>query len=343
VLWSPWLNTVWRGNLYEYKSGLFADVMYSNNRPFREGALLFKEPAALEQVALLYQRYSRFDESSYSVANATYFNLQGASALRLGRYSVPLEDEVVLSVQRPLSSSEVNGYLNSPNAFKWAANAILQSGRTKQIRYGLLSNGERGGGGGVGSAFFKDAVHDIEYARLPEQGKLKNIFLDVSTADIAFAPDNASISELAGLELPMSIANSQFLLEALIQCILEQLPPRLRPQSGCAVLIGGHRRTYMNDLASDFLRRILGANGYVDITALDFDECDVRYVCLMSPRCVCLLLLFASKETTAHTSSFSSPTRSAASLQRAGLQPSPPCASFSQVTKTWAAWQGPLG
>jgi hypothetical protein len=38
--------------------------MYANAGPFREGALLFKSRTELEQVALLYQRYERFDESA---------------------------------------------------------------------------------------------------------------------------------------------------------------------------------------------------------------------------------------------------------------------------------------
>jgi len=54
VVWAPWMETIWFGNLYDYRAAYFSDVMYSNNVPFREGALLFKDAARATSLALLY-------------------------------------------------------------------------------------------------------------------------------------------------------------------------------------------------------------------------------------------------------------------------------------------------
>ena len=43
VEWAPWMETIWFGNQYDYRSAYFHDVMYSNNKPCREGALLFSD------------------------------------------------------------------------------------------------------------------------------------------------------------------------------------------------------------------------------------------------------------------------------------------------------------
>jgi hypothetical protein len=96
VEWAPWMETVWFGNYYDYRSAFFQDAMYSNNKPCREGALLFQDAAQAQQVALLYQRYKKFDDSSYATSNATFFNLFGSTSLRVGRYKLPQGDEVLL-------------------------------------------------------------------------------------------------------------------------------------------------------------------------------------------------------------------------------------------------------
>ena len=70
VEWAPWMESIWFGNFYDYRAAYFHDVMYSNNIPAREGALLFKETDKAIQLALLYQRYKKFDTSSYSTPNA---------------------------------------------------------------------------------------------------------------------------------------------------------------------------------------------------------------------------------------------------------------------------------
>lgn len=300
VLWAPWLGSRWLGNLYEYKSGLFNEVMYSNNRPFREGALLYKEKRSLEQIALLYQRYNRFDESSYTVANATYFNLQASSALRLGRYSVPLEDDVVVSVQRPLSAAELDGYLLAPNALKWAFNALLQQIRLRTVRFDQIagggggSGGARGQEGGAGAGrrkegqtakseggFFRQAVYDIEYAQMDREHSTSggHVVLGIGPLELLAAGDAADVvsDQQDGLAVPMRVANSQFFLEALFQRVLDRWIEVVGAVAckDCAVLIGGYRGTPMNELACAFLQRILKANGFTDVTLLDFEECDV--------------------------------------------------------------------
>lgn len=69
VEWAPWMETIWFGNFYDYRTAFFHDVMYSNYKPCREGALLYKQSKQAIQMALLYQRYKKFDESSYSLPN----------------------------------------------------------------------------------------------------------------------------------------------------------------------------------------------------------------------------------------------------------------------------------
>ena len=292
VLWAPWLNTKWLGNLYDYRSGLFSDVMYSNNRPFREGALLFQQQTALEQIALLYQRYNRFDETSYAAEDATFFNVQAASALRLGRYSLPIDQEVVLSVQRPLAPGEVRRYLNTPNVIKWAANAIMQQKRMKRHRFLNMDLGD--------GSFFKTAVVDIEYSD-DVWAAGSGVLAAESAAAIAsecreslaqmWRPAEEVVGVMApfcgGIKIPMRIANSANFLETLVQCILASVPGGIGDVSmidpdegGYNLLIGGYRDTPMNQLACHILERQLVASLGVahGVTLLDFQECDVRLV-----------------------------------------------------------------
>lgn len=49
------------------------------------GAVLFKESAQARQIALLYQRYKKFDQTSYSISNVTFYNLFAAESVRMGR------------------------------------------------------------------------------------------------------------------------------------------------------------------------------------------------------------------------------------------------------------------
>ena len=50
------------------------------------GAVLFKNPDQARQIALLYQRYKKFDQTSYSISNVTFYNLFAAESVRVGRY-----------------------------------------------------------------------------------------------------------------------------------------------------------------------------------------------------------------------------------------------------------------
>lgn len=85
VVWAPWMETVWMGNAYDYRAAFFSDVMYSNNKPFKEGALLFKESSKAIAMAMLYQRYPKYSQQHHSVSNMTLFNVFADRAARLGR------------------------------------------------------------------------------------------------------------------------------------------------------------------------------------------------------------------------------------------------------------------
>jgi len=276
--------------------------MYSNNRPFREGALLYKEEEALEQIALLYQRYRRFDESSYTAANATYFHLQGLSALRLGRYSIPLDGQVSLAIQRPISSSTMKTYLNTPNPLKWAANSLLQRSRMSNIRFSdwiaeeketamikgtesRASNRNRNDG----TSLFKQAVLNIEYAQFSGQDSSKSRparSIAIDTNFLGIAAKDFTVSTSYGIQVPMDTANSQFFVEALIQCILNQnvnanlSDKESKPMQNHRVLVGGFRDTPINQLASEIIQRMTASFGCTDVALLEFDECDIRYVTL---------------------------------------------------------------
>ena len=55
--------------------------MYSNNIPFKEGALLYDDPEYSKNMALIYQRYKKFDQASYSLPNATFYNIFGLRSI----------------------------------------------------------------------------------------------------------------------------------------------------------------------------------------------------------------------------------------------------------------------
>ena len=126
------METIWFGNYYDYRSAYFHDVMYSNQKPGREGALLFRDPLSSLQLALLYQRYKKFDERSYGLSNGTFFNVFSAEPLRLGRYQLPQCDTVILCATDPLTYSELKRYLNSFNVLKWFKAKFLQQKRKRQ-------------------------------------------------------------------------------------------------------------------------------------------------------------------------------------------------------------------
>jgi len=294
VIWAPWLNTKWLGNIYEYKSGLFHDPMYANAGPFREGALLFKSRAELEQVALLYQRYERFDESAYAQGDSAYFNLQGKSALRLGRYSIPLEKQVVLTVQRPLSPSKVKSYLGMPPFLKWAANGLLQAGREAAVDVQMLGESD--------TSFFKRTVLAIEYdAHTDDRGKSAS--MELSSPDVVFFGEQEKTGLVPRADgvvsIPTAKANSQLFLEALFQALIDQFFFEGVRGGECELLIGGQRDTAMNSLAVELLKRVALGNGLTRINQLDFDDCDPSVFTESGPtsRPTLLVLLTSNKET----------------------------------------------
>ena len=139
IEWAPWMETIWLGNYYDNRSAYFHYVMYSNQKPGREGALLFRDPLSSLQLALLYQRYKKFDERSYGLSNGTFFNVFSAEPLRLGRYQLPQCDTVILCATDPLTYSELKRYLNSFNVLKWFKAKFLQQKRKRQYILQVLT------------------------------------------------------------------------------------------------------------------------------------------------------------------------------------------------------------
>ena len=68
--WAPWMETVWMGNYYDYRSAFFSDVMYTNNVPGKEGALLYRDSARAMQMALLYQVRRLWRHTKHNAARA---------------------------------------------------------------------------------------------------------------------------------------------------------------------------------------------------------------------------------------------------------------------------------
>ena len=248
IEWAPWMETIWFGNAYEYKSAYFHDVMYSNNVPCKEGALLFRNPEKATKIALLYQRYKKFDQSSYSLSNATFFNIFGAEAsLRVGRYKVPLSDELLLCTTDPLTYSEMGRYLNSFNALKWFKSKFFQQKRKRQISISINSND-----------FFDNAIHFLEYGRivdrLPSNSPIELPIVPITPDRLeSMMHENCSSSLLL---MPLSTANSQYFLESFLQSILVQF--QAQHDIPLKVLIGGDDGLLNAFAISIFLRVGLG-------------------------------------------------------------------------------------
>lgn len=228
IEWAPWMETIWFGNYYDYRSAFFHDVMYSNNQPGREGALLFRDPEQALQVALLYQRYKKFDASSYSAANATFFNLFGEETLRIGKYKVPQSDSVILCATDPLTASDVRRYLNSFNALKGLRSLFLQQKRKRQYLMAVDRSAD------YARSFFPEAVHKLEYLRILDHPVFRRrytykrgsscFYQDVPILSTRLPLDSTCISlAFEGLVLPIMIANSQYVLENLCQGIAEAI------------------------------------------------------------------------------------------------------------------------
>jgi hypothetical protein len=276
VEWAPWMETIWFGNIYEYRSAFFHDVMYSNNKPSREGALLYRDSERSLLMALLYQRYKRFDVESYSLSNATFFNIFSTESLRIGRYKIPLTNEVILCITDPLTFSEMKRYLNSFNAFKWFRSKFFQQKRKRQY---ILSMPVKETD--VKSSTLSDFVYLIEYGRLAMSKRSQDPFvkipilpLSLSNVDDIFIIDNPikqlpeKLSEFDSFESKQKStfltsvisANSQYFFENFFQSILSYLKLKTSRQfSDTNILIGGDGRI-LNDLAIDMFVQIAHGN-----------------------------------------------------------------------------------
>lgn len=279
IEWAPWMETIWFGNYYDYRSAYFHDVMYSNNQPGREGALLFRDPEQALQVALLYQRYKKFDASSYSAANATFFNLFGEETLRIGKYKVPQSDSVVLCATDPLTASDVRRYLNSFNALKGLRSLFLQQKRKRQYLMSVDRSAD------YARSFFPEAVHKLEYLRILDHPVFRRryrrstFYQDVPILSTRLPLDSSCTSSaFEGLVLPIMIANSQYVLENLCQGVAEAIAQAAYEHRYCEmedsshtqggeislrdllrdvhVTVGGDGRL-LNDFAIEMLVRVL--------------------------------------------------------------------------------------
>lgn len=281
VEWAPWMETIWFGNIYDYRSAFFQDVMYSNSKPFKEGALLYKDSYRSLMIALLYQRYKRFDTSSYSLINATFFNVFGVDSLRVGRYKVPLTNEVILCTTDPLTSTEMKRYLNTFNPIKLFASKYFQQKRkrqyvinitdtssssTSQLLSGVPTSGKPTKGS---SNFLFDSVYLIEYGRLAMSNRVKDPSATIPISPLPIQSllrskievvNRGMRSERAVLAVPISEANSQYFLENLFQSIFTHLirDCRMDPKS-IRVLFGGDGRL-LNDLATEIGVRVAVGN-----------------------------------------------------------------------------------
>lgn len=279
VEWAPWMETIWFGNIYDYRSAFFHDVMYSNSKPFKEGALLYKDSYRSLMIALLYQRYKRFDTSSYSLANATFFNVFGGQALRVGRYKAPLTNEVILCTTDPLTSTEMKRYLNTFNPIKWFASQYFQQKRKRQYIMDITDSSSSStatllkntvppppGKLSAGSSnFLFDSVYLIEYGRLAMSDRAKETSVTIPVAPLPLqsilrARIEVGSNHRAVLGAQMSEANSQYFLENLFQSVLAHLSQEHGIDfKSMRILLGGDGRL-INDLAMEVAIRVAVGN-----------------------------------------------------------------------------------
>lgn len=255
IIWAPWLETIWFGNAYDYRAAFFHDVIYSNNMPYKEGALFFRNKISAQKIALLYQRYRKFDLSSYSAQNATFYNIFGEQSLRIGRFKYPLTDNLILCVMDPLTFSDMRRYFNTFNLLKLFQKKYFQLKRKRQKVLSIKN-----------PLFLNEAVHTIEYSHFVEQ----QILSSGSKEKVCIIPTIAPIQFSAGtsgLRVSTAIANSQHFLEILFQSILQNIircHSSASSNSGSSdqaltVLISGDGR-YLNSLAIDVFLRVAAGN-----------------------------------------------------------------------------------
>lgn len=272
VEWAPWMETIWFGNQYEYRSAYFHDAMYSNNMPFREGALLYSDQRKALEVALLYQRYKKFDMDSYSLPNATFFNIFGAESLRVGRYKVPQGDSVILCTTDPLTFTEMRRYFNSLAPLKWFRSKFMQQKRKRQFIMNIGAGGDGSdvgvlvGGGRDGGSFFSTCVHKIEHGQWEESDIKKNKLgkgqrvpvLPIDSASLGYVDDSQG---QGGLCVPTNVANSQYFIESLVHNVLVYASRATGEDiSNLNVYMGGDGRL-LNSFATELALRVMTGDG----------------------------------------------------------------------------------
>lgn len=258
IIWAPWLETIWFGNAYDYRAAFFHDVMYSNNLPFKEGALFYRNKNSAQKIALLYQRYKKFDLSSYSAQNATFYNIFCDQSLRIGRFKYPLTDELILCVMDPMTFSDMRRYLNTFNLIKLFQKKYFQIKRKRQVVLNIKN-----------PLFLNEVVHTIEYSHIEELSNNKGGKDKIHIIPV-LSPIHISAGT-SGLRVSSANGNSQHFLEILFQSILKNLinlkknKQGLRDEIGrdkddaLTVFIGGDGR-YLNTLAIDIFLRIAAGN-----------------------------------------------------------------------------------
>ena len=272
------METIWFGNIYEYRSAYFHDVMYSNNQPGKEGALLYRDRVQATSLALLYQRYRKFDKDCYNVENATFYNVFGTETVRIGRYKIPQTNEIVLCTTDPLTYTDMMRYFNSFPPVKYFRSQFMQQKRKRQ--YVLNTRGHdktegkgKGNGKGKGKSlrdpevFFQEAVHLVEYGlfrefkdkvdiksplRLPIHPLPQDLKDEMLSSTSILDPTDRRIS------LPLYKANSQYFLEQLFQVILNNLSESMKLQEA-VITIGGDGRM-LNDFAVDTFLAVAAGN-----------------------------------------------------------------------------------
>lgn len=270
------MDTIWFGNIYEYRSAYFHDVMYSNNQPAKEGALLFKDRVQATSLALLYQRYRKFDKDCYSIENATFFNIFGTETVRIGRYKVPQTDEIILCTTDPLTYTDMMRYFRSFAPMKYFRSQFMQQKRKRQY---ILNTRNYDGTNSKDDPlrdpeiFFRRAVHFIENglfhehkAKVDMKGPLKlpvqplcTELQDTMLSSIS-TPD--SIDQLR-ISLPLYKANSQYFLELLFQGILNNLN-KSQMLHESTLMIGGDGRM-LNNFAVETFLAIAAGNGVKEV------------------------------------------------------------------------------
>lgn len=299
IEWAPWMETIWFGNYYDYKSAYFQDVMYSNAKEGKEGVLLVNDPAISRQLALLYQRYKKFDTGSYSLSNATFFNIFGAEALRMGRYKLPQNKEVIICVTDPLTFSDMRRYFNSFNIFKLLKSKFMQQKRKRQYVLSLASSSKpRDHSGDALASFFAEAVYKIEYQGIVDYqlDYGKNVAKPVNIPVLPGSLPSDNISDyvntnqpsITGVCFPTSIANSQYFMEVFWDAVLDHILMTLdigsdknnkrnnSNERSVSVIVAGDGRL-LNDYAAEVLLRVFGARNVKEIVlSTPFDAMSVE-------------------------------------------------------------------